>query len=116
MNDSAPANAGLSPDQLQSLTDTLIAKRAELSAATDKLNAIITKRQDCSIMDAAEAAYLREEAARADGVAQQNNQTIAEIDRALAKMSTGDYGFCEVTGEPIAYARLCSVPWARLAK
>lgn len=37
---------------------------------------------------------------------------IAAIDRALARIANGDYGRCEVCGEPIAAARLAAVPAA----
>ncbi len=37
------------------------------------------------------------------------------VDRALKKLETGDYGFCEETDEPIGYERLVVVPWARYA-
>ncbi len=39
----------------------------------------------CSLTDAVEAASLREEIARASGIAEQHNQTVAEIDRALRR-------------------------------
>ena len=39
----------------------------------------------CSLTDAVEAASQREEIARASGIAEQHNQTVAEIDRALRR-------------------------------
>jgi DnaK suppressor protein len=39
---------------------------------------------------------------------------VAEIDHALARLDDGTYGACERSGEPIGYARLRAVPWARL--
>src|SRR5690242_16144662 len=38
---------------------------------------------------------------------------LAEVERALAKLANGRYGVSETTGEPIPYARLAAVPWAR---
>jgi DnaK suppressor protein len=40
---------------------------------------------------------------------------LREIDRAMAKMSEGEYGLCEGTGEPIGYSRLKLRPWARFS-
>ena len=40
---------------------------------------------------------------------------LREIDRALAKMSEGEFGLCEGTGEPIGYSRLKLRPWARFS-
>ena len=39
---------------------------------------------------------------------------IAKIDSALKRIDTGDYGFCEVTGEPISLARLEARPIATM--
>lgn len=39
---------------------------------------------------------------------------IEEIDRALRKLETGSYGFCESCGEGIRDDRLQALPWARL--
>ena len=39
---------------------------------------------------------------------------VSEIDDALKKLDTGDYGRCEECGQPIAEARLEAMPGARL--
>ena len=39
---------------------------------------------------------------------------IAKIDAGLRRIETGDYGFCEVTGEPISLARLEARPIATM--
>jgi DnaK suppressor protein len=39
---------------------------------------------------------------------------ISKIDSALRRIDTGDYGFCEVTGEPISLARLEARPIATM--
>ena len=39
---------------------------------------------------------------------------IAKIDAALRRIDTGDYGFCEVSGEPISLARLEARPVATM--
>jgi len=39
---------------------------------------------------------------------------IAKIDSALRRIEAGDYGFCEVTGEPISLARLEARPIATM--
>jgi DnaK suppressor protein len=106
-------DAKLSTAQLRELSDQLVLKRREAVEAVSELNQHIATRQDCSIADAAEAANLREESARAAGIAAQYNQTIADIDRAMERLENGSYGFSEITGEPIAYQRLLLIPWAR---
>ncbi len=56
---------------------------------------------------------LKEQAARAAGIAAQRRQTILEIDNALMRMESGHYGVSEDSGEPIPYKRLLIVPWAK---
>lgn len=40
---------------------------------------------------------------------------IAKIDSALRRIDEGEYGFCEVTGEPISLARLIARPIATMS-
>jgi DnaK suppressor protein len=42
-----------------------------------------------------------------------DRKLLAEIEHALAKVDTGDYGYCEGTGEPIPKRRLELRPWCR---
>ncbi len=44
----------------------------------------------------------------------QARATVAEIDRALAKIDDGTYGVCERCGQPIPEARLEALPYAAL--
>jgi RNA polymerase-binding transcription factor len=106
-------NAGLTHQQLQDLGQQLIVRRRELWTELEVLNQSITARQDCSIADAAEAASLREGAFRANSIAGKHLHTIAEIDDAIMRLAAGRYGVSENTGDPIGYARLALVPWAR---
>jgi DnaK suppressor protein len=86
---------------------------ANVANLLDTLNRQIAAKDNCSIADAAEAASLQENRARASGVAHQHRQTIAEIDLALKRLENGRYGVSETSGEPIAYERLSLIPWAR---
>ncbi|MCC2646608.1 MAG: hypothetical protein K0R02_673 [Rickettsiaceae bacterium] len=38
---------------------------------------------------------------------------LRQVDEALARIKTGDYGFCYETGEPIGVKRLKVAPWAK---
>ena len=40
--------------------------------------------------------------------------TLADVDRAAAKLEDGSYGRCDVCGEPIGDGRLEALPWAVL--
>jgi DnaK suppressor protein len=109
----AHPDAELTQAQLEELAGNLADKRHELAAKLEFLNQQVTTKEDCSLTDAVEAASLREDIARASGIADQHNQTVAAIDRALRRLETGRYGVSEVSGEPIPYKRLVVIPWAR---
>lgn len=62
------------------------------------------------LVDQANAAWNRElNFALSDGERKQ----LLQIDAALQRLDEGTYGFCQHSGEPIAYQRLHAVPWAR---
>jgi DnaK suppressor protein len=63
-------------------------------------------------MDEAEASIVQHEAL---GRAAHDRSHLAEVDRALQKIKAGTYGVSELSGEPIGYARLNAVPWARFS-
>ena len=42
-----------------------------------------------------------------------DRKLLAEIEHALGKIDSGDYGYCEGTGEPIPKRRLEVRPWCR---
>lgn len=60
-----------------------------------------------------EAAQRETERTRALDVDARERDLLAEVERALAKFATGDYGVGERSGDPIPYERLVVVPWAR---
>jgi DnaK suppressor protein len=49
-----------------------------------------------------------------EGLEEGAQQTLAQIDRALARLDDGTYGSCERCGNQIAEARLEARPWATL--
>lgn len=57
-----------------------------------------------------------EDEMRSDAVAAQRatlRRTLAEIEAALTRVDTGDYGICQDCAEPIAHGRLEILPYAR---
>ena len=46
-------------------------------------------------------------------VQERDRKVLIEIDRALAKIEAGQYGYCEDSEEPIDEARLEAQPWTR---
>jgi RNA polymerase-binding transcription factor DksA len=106
-----------------SLRARLEEERARLSGAArfldrenpgsmeDELGELTDGSGDNHLGDMATITYDRE---LDDGLEEGVQQTIAEIDAALARMDDGTYGQCEVCGKPIGAERLAAIPWARL--
>lgn len=44
---------------------------------------------------------------------ERENDTLEEVDLALKRLRAGEYGICEICGQPIAEARLKALPWTR---
>jgi DnaK suppressor protein len=49
-----------------------------------------------------------------EGLEEGAQQTLTQIDRALARLDDGTYGTCERCGKPIGEERLSARPWATL--
>jgi DnaK suppressor protein len=47
------------------------------------------------------------------GMLSSEQDALYEVDQALARIRTGKYGFCELTGNPIEPERLLAIPWTR---
>jgi DnaK suppressor protein len=101
----------LTPAQISKLRDRLLAERAHLQGIEGNM-APVREAQERSAdeMDEAEASIVQHEAI---GRAAHDRSHLAEVDRALQKIKAGTYGVSELSGEPIGYARLDAVPWAR---
>lgn len=62
------------------------------------------------LADAASATTAREEG---EALNAHDRWLLNEIESAIARIDEGRYGYSDVSGEPIAYDRLRSIPWAR---
>jgi DnaK suppressor protein len=60
-----------------------------------------------------EAAQRETERARWREVEARERALLADVERALAKLASGEYGVGEKSGVPIPYERLVVAPWAR---
>jgi len=77
----------------------------------DELGEIGSGGTDNHLGDTAGAAYDRE---LDQGLEEGAQQTVDEIDAALARIDDGTYGTCRVCGKQIREDRLHAIPWARL--
>ncbi len=108
----APEPEALTEAQIAELRGILEQRRAELVASIDGRRG---EERDTGreVGDEMDEANTEGASAMVSKLLERDVQLLREIDRALAKMAEGEYGYCEGTGEPIGYSRLKLRPWAR---
>jgi RNA polymerase-binding transcription factor len=77
----------------------------------DELGEVAGRGSDNHLGDMATVTFDRE---LDEGLEEGAQQTLAQIDRALARMDDGTYGTCERCGKAILEERLRARPWATL--
>lgn len=111
LDDDTPELTEAQRDELRQLLET---RRAELTASIES-----RQSQDRDggreVGDEMDDANIEGITAMTSRLLERDVQLLGEVDRALAKFRTGDYGYCEGTGEPISLGRLRSRPWARFS-
>ncbi|HKA87155.1 MAG TPA: TraR/DksA family transcriptional regulator [Haliangiales bacterium] len=102
----------LTDAQLTKLRQALARKRDELRRKS-RAHVEGATRSDEELIDDGDVAMRSATTDELLDLADHERKLLAEVERALAKMDAGTYGVSEATGEPIPYARLGAVPWAR---
>ena len=93
--------------KLQTLKDDLLSNAGE---TTEHL------REDTSIVpDPADRATIEEEHALELRTRDRERKLLKKISQSLGRLDTGEYGFCDETGEPIGLGRLIARPTATLS-
>lgn len=104
---------GLTQTQWNDLNKILSDKRAELRRS------IVHRRDRDSAVDPSEIIEELEQASTGQHqdvalrILDKEVKLLREVERALKKFESKEYGLCEGTMEPIGYARLKARPWAR---
>ena len=99
---------------LERYKQLLLAKREELSSAWRGRDELAPSEGGQLHGDPADQASAASEAAIQVRLHQTDSKLLRAIDDALARISRGNYGTCEVCEEPISDVRLTAVPWTRL--
>lgn len=108
-----PESAYMNPCQLAFFKNRLLAMR---QAVMQSAQAMVTDLREAEhVADPSDRATLEEEYLRTLRVRDRERKLLERIERALARIETGGYGFCEDSGEPIGLARLLARPTARLS-
>ena len=93
--------------RLQQQTDDLLSNAGE---TTEHL------REDTTIVpDPADRATIEEEHALELRTRDRERKLLKKISQSLGRLDSGDYGYCDETGEPIGLARLLARPTATLS-
>jgi len=98
--------------QLAFFRQRLMAERAELEAHLQEVKAAIASHERDA--DEADQASFEEELRLSLRQADRESRLIQNINAALKRIDSSDYGYCEETGEPIGIPRLLFRPTARL--
>ena len=116
----------LTEERMRILKQTLLAEKAKLEAELPSIGAQnpsnpadwVPNVSDLSTdeADRNEAADKFEELQTNMGIVNELEYRLRNINRALEKMEKGEYGFSEITGEPIEFDRLEANPAARTEK
>ena len=69
----------------------------------------------CIVPDPADRATIEEEHALELRTRDRERKLLKKVQQALARIDSGDYGYCEETGEPIGIPRLLARPTATLS-
>ncbi|QED29833.1 RNA polymerase-binding protein DksA [Microvenator marinus] len=102
----------LTEEDLEHFKQRLLQEREDMLAKLNRhLNeAMVDNERPADELDQAgrisDQAYLMR-------LADKEQKLIKQIDRALAKFESGEFGLCEGTGEPISRKRLEVRPWTR---
>ncbi len=88
-------------------------KHEIIKESQDTLNHL--QEDDNHLPDIADRASSETEKALELRTRDRQRKLIAKIDSALRRIETGEYGYCEETGEPISLARLDARPIATLS-
>lgn len=100
----------LTQHQLEELGRALREKRDQLRAREVDLDEQRIVENEPDPLDTATDATA---GAEGDALSAHDTYLLAEIDSALIRLRDGRYGVSEESGDPIAYARLRLIPWAR---
>jgi DnaK suppressor protein len=110
----APDQELFSPDEIEQFRTLLLAERGKILTkarrAMEEGNIQIDRDDMFDEVDQASAMIDQNLTFR---LLDRDRKLLQEIDHAIAKLDTGDFGYCEGTGEPIPKRRLELRPWCR---
>ena len=110
---SQPGSEYMSPAQLDYFRRKLQSLEAELRVNAGETTEHL--RETVLVPDPADRATIEEEHSLELGTRDRERKLIKKVEQAIARIDSGDYGYCEETGEPIGLQRLLARPTATLS-
>lgn len=107
-----PTNDYMNDEQLRFFRHRLLAERVEIETHLREMKDVIASRERDS--DESDQASFEEELRLALRQADRESRLLKNIESALKRIESGEYGYCEETGEPIGLPRLMFRPTAKL--
>lgn len=109
-----PEDTYMNNAQLAFFKDRLLQLKTDLLANAGETTEHL--REDTSVVpDPVDRATIEEEHALELRTRDRERKLLRKIDQSLALIESGDFGFCEETGEPIGLRRLLARPTATLS-
>ncbi|MFO1197904.1 MAG: RNA polymerase-binding protein DksA [Burkholderiaceae bacterium] len=108
-----PESDYMNDSQLEFFRSRLQQMERELLANADETTEHL--RETVIVPDPADRATIEEEHALELRTRDRERKLLKKVQQSLARIESGDYGFCEETGEPIGIPRLLARPTATLS-
>lgn len=103
----------MNADHLEFFKDRLLQMQQELLSNANATTSHLQEQE--ATPDPADRATLEEEYALELRTRDRERKLLKKIAQSLGRIDSGDYGYCDETGEPIGLARLLARPTATLS-
>ena len=109
----APEKDYMNAAQLEFFKEKLLALKSDLLKHANETTEHL--RENVLVPDPADRATIEEEHALELRTRDRERKLLKKVEQSLASIESGDYGWCEETGEPIGLNRLIARPTANLS-
>ena len=110
----SPKEEFMNPDMSEYFRQKLLAWRAELLTESNE-TLMLLQEGGIQEPDISDRATIESDRALELRTRDRARKLISKIDEALGRIESGEYGYCEETGEPISLSRLEARPIATLS-
>jgi len=109
----APEKDYMNAAQLEFFKEKLLALKSDLLKHANETTEHL--RENVLVPDPADRATIEEEHALELRTRDRERKLLKKVEQSLASIESGDYGWCEETGEPIGIPRFLARPTANLS-